>query len=72
MQASRCTPWHLRDASIFWRIWTPELNSLKDLIWELGATPSRCTYVVHLFDQLSEKALNDFVSEYLVPELSTW
>jgi hypothetical protein len=25
-----------------------------------------------LFDQLGEKALSDFVLEYLAPELSTW
>jgi hypothetical protein len=28
-------------------------------------------YSVHLFDQLGEKALSDFMPEYLVPELST-
>jgi hypothetical protein len=27
--------------------------------------------MVHLLDQLSEKAFNDFITEYLVPELST-
>jgi hypothetical protein len=27
---------------------------------------------VHLFDQLGEKTLSDFVSEFLVPKLSTW
>jgi hypothetical protein len=37
----------------------------------VGATPNRCTYAVPLFDQLGEKAINDFVSEYLVPQLST-
>jgi hypothetical protein len=26
---------------------------------------------VHLFDQFGEKALNDFMPEYLIPELST-
>jgi hypothetical protein len=30
-----------------------------------------CTYAVHLFDQLDEKALNDFMLEYLVHGLST-
>jgi hypothetical protein len=44
---------------------------MKYLIRELGATPSRCTFAVHLFDQLSEKALNDLMPEYLVSELST-
>jgi hypothetical protein len=33
--------------------------------------PNRCTYAVPLFDQLSEKALSDFVQENLDPELST-
>jgi hypothetical protein len=28
-------------------------------------------YTVHLFDQLGQKALSDFVPEYLVPELNT-
>jgi hypothetical protein len=37
----------------------------------VGAAPSTCTYAVHLFDQLGEKALTDFMPEYLVPELST-
>jgi hypothetical protein len=55
MQASRCATWHLREASTFWRftfedfkLYTAELNSLKDLIWESrgGATPNRCTYTV--------------------------
>jgi hypothetical protein len=31
-------------------------------------TPNRCTYTVPLFDQFSEKALNNFMPEYLVPE----
>jgi hypothetical protein len=30
-----------------------------------------CTYAVPLFEQLIEKALNSFMLEYLVPELST-
>jgi hypothetical protein len=30
------------------------------------------TYARHLFNQLGEKALNDFMLEYLVLELSTW
>jgi hypothetical protein len=51
------------------KLYTPELNSLKDLIWESGATPNRCTYTVPLFDQFSEKALNNFMPEYLVPEI---
>jgi hypothetical protein len=53
------------------KLYTPELNSLKDLIRESGATPNMCTYAVPLFDQLTEKALNSFMLEYLVPELST-
>jgi hypothetical protein len=43
----------------------------EDLIRESEATPNRCTYAVPLFDQLGEKALSDFVLEYLVPKLST-
>jgi hypothetical protein len=76
MQASRCAAWHLREASTFWRLtfeyfklYTPELNSLKDLIRESGATPNRCTYTVPLFNQLDQKALSDFLPEYLVPEI---
>jgi hypothetical protein len=78
MQASCCAAWHLREASTFQRfmfedfkLQTSKLNSPKDLIQESGTTPNRCTYAVPLLDQLGEKALNDFVSEYLVPELST-
>jgi hypothetical protein len=44
---------------------------MEDLIAESGATSSRCTYAVHLFDQLGEKALIDFMPKYLDPELST-
>jgi hypothetical protein len=33
------------------------------------ATPNRCTYAVNLFDQVSEKAINDFMLEYLVPKI---
>jgi hypothetical protein len=76
MQASWCTAWHLREASKFWRLTfedfklqTPELNFLKDLIQESGATPNRCTYPVPIFDQFSEKELNNFMLEYLVPEI---
>jgi hypothetical protein len=46
-----------------------ELNSSKDLIQESGATPNRCTYTVLLFDQFVENALNNFIPEYLVPEI---
>jgi hypothetical protein len=53
------------------KLYTPELNSPKDLIRESRTTSNRCTYTVPLFDQLSKKALSDFVPEYLVPELST-
>jgi hypothetical protein len=70
----RC--WHLHEASTFWRLtsedfklYTPELNSSKNLIWESGATPNRCTYTVPLFDQLGKKALNNLMLEYLVPEI---
>jgi hypothetical protein len=66
-------PWCIYISKIhIWRLQTPKLNSPKDLIRVSGATPSRCTYVVHLFDQISEKALSDFMPEYLVPEFSTW
>jgi hypothetical protein len=68
IQTSCCATWHLREASTFWRfmfedfkLQTPELNSLKDLIRESEATPNRCTYAVPLLDQLGKKALNDFV-----------
>jgi hypothetical protein len=73
MQASYCTAWHVCEASLFEdsKLLTPELNNSKDLIRESGATPNRCTYVVPLFNQLGEKALSNFVPEYLVPELST-
>jgi hypothetical protein len=30
-----------------WRFWTPKLSSLKHLIQESGATPSRCTYSIN-------------------------
>jgi hypothetical protein len=51
------------------KLYPPKLNSLKDLIRESGATPNRCTYTVPLFDQFSEKALNNFMLEYLVPKI---
>jgi hypothetical protein len=51
------------------KLWTPELNAPKDLIWESGATPNRCTYMVPLFNQFGEKALSNFILEYLVPEI---
>jgi hypothetical protein len=77
MQASCCAAWILREPSTFQRftfedfkLWTPELNSPKDLIPESRATPNRCTYLVPLFDHLSEKALSDFMPEYLISELS--
>jgi hypothetical protein len=76
MQASCYAAWHLRDAYTFWRfifedfkLWTPNLNSLKDLIRESEGTPNRCTYTVPLFDQIGEKALSNFMLEYLVPEI---
>jgi hypothetical protein len=50
---------------------TPELNSLKDLIREPGATPNRCTYAVPPFWSTWQKTLSNFIPEYLVPELST-
>jgi hypothetical protein len=34
-----------------------------------GATTNKCTYTVPLFDQFSEKALSNFMPEYLVPEI---
>jgi hypothetical protein len=78
MQESYCAAWHFCEASTLQRfmfedfkLQTPELNSSKDLIRGPGATPNRCTYVVPLLDQLGEKALNDFMPEYLIPELST-
>jgi hypothetical protein len=51
------------------KLYTPELNSPKDLIGESGATPHRCTYTMPLFDQFSEKALSNFMPYYLVPEI---
>jgi hypothetical protein len=51
------------------KLYTPELNSLKDLIRELEAIPNRCTYTVPLFDQFDEKALNNLMPEYLVPKI---
>jgi hypothetical protein len=76
MQASRYAIWHLCEASTFrrstfedFKLQTPELNSSKDLIRELGATPNRCTYTVPICDQFGEKALNNFIAEYLVPEI---
>jgi hypothetical protein len=33
------------------------------------ATPNRCAYMVPLFDQFSENALNNFRPEYLVLEI---
>jgi hypothetical protein len=56
--------------SLDFKLYTLELNSLKDLIQESRATPNRCTYAVHLLEQLGEKALIDFVAEYFTPELS--
>jgi hypothetical protein len=78
MQVSCYAAWYLHEASTFQRfmfedfkIKTPELNSLKDLIRESGTTPNRCIYAVPLFDQLGKKAHSNFVPEYLVPELCT-
>jgi hypothetical protein len=42
---------------------------MKDLIRESGATPNRCTNTVPLFDQLGERARNNFMLEYLVPKI---
>jgi hypothetical protein len=35
----------------------------------VGAIPNKCTYMVPLFDQFGEKALTNFIPEYLVPEI---
>jgi hypothetical protein len=45
------------------KLYTPKLNSPKDLIRESGATPNRCTYTVPIFDQFDEKELNNFMPE---------
>jgi hypothetical protein len=44
-------------------------SSPKGLIHESRATTNRCTYVVPLFDQFGEKALSNFMTEYLVVEI---
>jgi hypothetical protein len=51
------------------KLQSPELNSPKDSIRESGTTSNRCTYTVPLFDQFGEKALNNFMLQYLVPEI---
>jgi hypothetical protein len=75
MQVPRCAAWHLHEATMFQRstfedfkLYTPELNSLKDLIQESEATPNRCTYTVPIFNQFGEKALSNFMPKYLVPK----
>jgi hypothetical protein len=75
MQMSRCVAWHLQIHLYFKDSHLKTLDSRvkfsEKFNSKVKATPNRCTYMVPLFDQLGEKALNDFMPEYLVPELST-
>jgi hypothetical protein len=59
------------DTSIFRRFTFEDSDSRAKFFERFNSTAVSYTYAVHLFDQFGEKALNDFVPEYLVPKLST-
>jgi hypothetical protein len=83
MQALWCTAWHLCEAYIFQRLmfedfklWTPKLNFLKDLIWESGlhliGAPIRCPYSINLVKKHLTTSCQSIQSLKLSRQIHHW